>query len=266
MMAAGRISKRSAGLRIVSLAPSCTSILCAIGAKRQLVAVTRWCADLCPVRGLPAIGDCWRNDSIEKIARLRPTLIVGSVPFHPETVARILSIPAQFLALNPRSLADLESDVQTLAGVTNRSERGRRLIVGMRREFARIRRLAPKFSRRPRIYSEAWPNPRISSPPWVAELITLCGGKMVVKAGARISDEEIALARPEIILLAWAATGNRADPRMTFANTLWKDVPAIRRKRVFVIRDELLNTPGPPLAAGAREIQRILQQFARDIA
>ena len=89
---------------------------------------------------------------------------------------------------------------------------------------------------------------------------------MVVKASARVADEAVALARPEIILLAWAATGNRADPRMTFANTLWKDVPAIRRKRVFVIRDELLNTPGPPLAAGAREIQRILQQFARDIA
>jgi ABC-type Fe3+-hydroxamate transport system substrate-binding protein len=53
---------------------------------------------------------------------------------------------------------------------------------------------------------------------------------------------------------------------MTFANTLWKDVPAIRRKRVFVIRDELLNTPGPPLVAGAREIRRILQQFAGDIA
>ena len=265
-MAPGHISKRPTGLRIVSLAPSCTSILCALGAKRQLVAVTRWCADVSPVRGLPAIGDCWRNDSIEKIARLRPTLIVGSVPFHPGTVARILTIPAQFLALNPRSLADIESDVRTLARITNRSAHGRRVIVRMRREFARIRLRAPKFPRRPRIYSEAWPNPRISSPPWVAELIALSGGKMVVKAGARISDEQIALARPDIILLAWAATGNRANARMAFANTLWKGVPAIRRKRVFVIRDELLNTPGPPLVAGAREIRRILQQFARDIA
>src|SRR6266481_69747 len=265
-MAAGHISKRSTGLRIVSLAPSCTSILCAIGAKRQLVAVTRWCADVCPVRGLPAIGDCWRNDSIEKIARLRPTLIVGSVPFHPETVARILTIPAQFLALNPRSLADIESDVRTLARITNRPAHGRRVIIRMRREFARIRLLAPKFSRRPRIYSEAWPNPRISSPPWVAELIALCGGKMVVKAGARVSDQEIASARPDIILLAWAATGNRANPRMTFANAAWKDVPAIGHKRVFVVRDELLNTPGPPLIAGVREISRILREFAGDSA
>src|SRR5258705_5368881 len=183
-MASDRISKRSTALRIVSLAPSCTSILCALGAKRHLVAVTPWCADVCSVPGLPAVGDCWRNESIEKIARLRPTLIVGSVPFHPETVGRILTIPAQFLALNPRSLVDIESDVRTLARITNRSAHGRRVIVRMRREFARIRLLAPKFSRRPRIYSEALPNPRISSPPLVTELIPLASGTMGGKAGS----------------------------------------------------------------------------------
>src|SRR6266478_6822592 len=174
-MATRHTAKRTIGLRIVSLAPSCTSILCAIGGKNQLVAVTPWCADVCSVRGLPAVGDCWRNESIEKIARLRPTLIVGSVPFHPETVGRILTIPGQFLALNPRSLVDIESDIQTLAGITNRSAQGSRLTASMRSEFAQVARRATKFSRRPRIYCEAWPNPRISSPPWVAELIALCG-------------------------------------------------------------------------------------------
>jgi iron complex transport system substrate-binding protein len=261
-----RTARRSVALRIVSLAPSCTSILYALGAKRHLVAVTRWCADVAPVRSLPEVGDCWRNTSIEKIARLRPTLIVGSVPFHPKTVARVLTIPAQFLALNPRSLADIVADIKTLAGITNRVTNGRRLIQCMHNDFAKIQRTAAKFLRAPRIYSEAWPNPRISSPPWVAELIALCGGKMVLKPGARVSDEQVASARPDIILLAWAATGNRANPRTAFSNAAWKDVPAIRHKRVFVVRDELLNTPGPPLIAGAREISRILKRFAEESA
>ena len=265
-MAPGHSANRAVELRVVSLAPSCTSVLCALGAKRHLVAVTRWCADVAPVRGLPALGDCWRNESIEKIARLRPTLIIGSVPFHPETVERILTIPAQFLALNPRSLADIESDIQTLSRITNRVAPGRRLLHRMHNDFAKIQRSAAKFSRPPRVYSEAWPNPRISSPPWVAELIELCGGKMVVKPGARVSDEEIAAAHPDIMLLAWAACGNRANSRKTFANAAWKDVPAIRHKRVFVLRDEVLNTPGPPLIAGAREISRILRAFAGDSA
>jgi iron complex transport system substrate-binding protein len=261
-MPSRHISKRETQLRIVSLAPSCTSILCALGAKRHLVAVTPWCKDVARVRGLPAIGDCWHLESIEKITRLHPTLIVGSVPFRAETVARILTLPAQFLALSPRSLADIESDIQTLARLTNRVASGRRLILHMRNEFAQIRRRAPKFARPPRIYSEAWPNPRISSPPWVSELISLCGGKMVVPSGSRVSDEEIASARPDIILLAWTATGKCADPQRTLAHPLWQTTPAVRYKRVFVIQDELLNTPGPPLVAGAREVSRILKEYS----
>ena len=265
-MAFRQSSKHSAALRIVSLAPSCTSILCAIGAKRRLVAVTRWCADVAPVHGLPALGDCWRNESSEKIARLRPSLIVGSVPFRPETVLRILTIPAQFIAFNPRSLADIEADIQTLARITARDANGRVLIQRMRTEFAKMQQTAAEFSRLPRVYSEAWPNPRISSPPWVAELIALCGGKMVVKPGARVSDQQVASACPDIILLAWTATGNRANLRTAFSNSAWKDVPAIRNKRVFVVQDQLLNTPGPPLIAGAREISRILKGFAGETA
>jgi iron complex transport system substrate-binding protein len=254
-----RNAKRPSSLRIVSLAPSCTSILCAIGARRHLVAVTPWCRDVAPIHGLPAFGDCWRLESIEKIARLHPTLIVGSVPFHAETVGRILKLPAQFLALNPRSIADIESDIDTLARLTNRAAAGRRLVLRMRRGFAQIRQSAPRFRRRPRIYSEAWPNPRISSPPWVSEIIDLCGGQMVVEPGTRTSDEKVASAQPDVLFLAWTATGNRSDPRKTLAHPLWQTVPAIRRKHVFVIRDELLNTPGPPIVAGAQEILKILQ-------
>lgn len=258
-----RMNRRTASaLRIVSLAPSCTSILHAIGATRFLVSVTPWCTDIAPVGHLPAIGDCWRLKSIEQITRLRPTLIVGSVPFHPDTVAKILTVPAQFLALNPRSLADVEADIMTLGRIANRTSAGTALVAEMRRELEATRNASLRFKRKPRIYSEAWPNPRISSPPWVAELIELCGAKMVCLPGAKVSDESVAAARPDIILLAWAATGGRANPQKTMANPHWKTVPAIRNKQVFVVRDELLNTPAVPLVEGARDISRILKAYA----
>ena len=43
----------------MSLAPSVTSILVALGARRQLVAVSKWCKDVADVSGLPELGDCW---------------------------------------------------------------------------------------------------------------------------------------------------------------------------------------------------------------
>ena len=81
---------------------------------------------------------------------------------------------------------------------------------------------------------------------------------MVVKAGKLVSDDEVAAARPDVIVLAWTATGERANPRATLANPKWADVPAVRDKRVVVIRDELLNTPGPPLMQGAEALFRAI--------
>ena len=69
----------------------------------------------------------------------------------------------------------------------------------------------------------------------------------------------MAEAQPDVIVLAWAATEDKADPRKTYEVAAWRDVPAVRTKRVYVVRDELLNTPGPPLVEGARELYRILQ-------
>lgn len=197
--------------------------------------------------------------SVDEIVQLRPALVIGSVPFKTKTVAKLLDQPFAFLALNPRSLADIESDIRMLAGITNRTEAGKKLAARMRREFQAICATSPRGARRSRVYCEAWSNPRISSPPWVAELVEICGGEMALPPGKRVSDAQVAAARPDIIVLAWAATGARADPRRAYSVSTWKDVPAVRNRQVHVVRDELLNTPGPPLIEGARALVRILR-------
>jgi iron complex transport system substrate-binding protein len=197
---------------------------------------------------------------LEKLLALHPTLVIGSVPFKVETVARLLEQSFQFVALNPRSLADISNDIRLLAGITNRTSAGDRLIKRMNRAFAELRSRRQPIRSRPRVYCEAWPNPRISSPPWIAELVEICGGQMVLPPGARIEDSQVAAARPELIILAWTATGAVAKPDKTYGVASWKDVPAIRNRCVHVIRDELLNTPGPPLIEGARQLWKVIRQ------
>jgi iron complex transport system substrate-binding protein len=245
-------------LQIVSLAPSATSILCAVGAKKFLVGVTKWCADVAPVDGLPKLGDCWHLGSVDEILRLKPSLVIGSVPYKQETLAKLLEHPLSFLATNPRTLADIENDIRMLGRIAGRAAEAECLVSKMRREFASMARTRTK--KRLRVYCEAWPNPRISSPPWAAEIVKLCGGTMVLPPGQKVSDEQVARARPDVIVLAWAATGDRARPQKSYQVAAWKDVPAIRNKQVHVVRDELLNTPGPPLVAGAKQLLRIFQE------
>jgi iron complex transport system substrate-binding protein len=253
--------------RIVSLAPSVTSILVALGARRQLVAVSRWCSAVANTGDLPRLGDCWAIEP-ESFAKLRPTLVIGSVPYRQETVAKLLEQPIALLAMNPRTLADVYADIFLLGRLTGRTTAAQKVVHGMRDEFAAIQKAArlavgSRAKKRPRVYCEAWPHPRIASPPWVAELVEIAGGEMVVAAGKRLTDEDVAKARPEIIVLAWAATGVKSDPQQAYEVSAWKDIPAIREKRVFAVRDELLNTPGPPLVQGARELLHLLHPSTR---
>jgi iron complex transport system substrate-binding protein len=250
-------------LRIVSLAPSATSILCAIGAKLFLVGVTKWCDAVAPVGKLPKLGDCWHMDSVDEIVRLKPTLVIGSVPYKQETVARLLEQPFPFLAMNPRNLSGIYADILLLGDITHRSAAAEKLVAKMRRAFSRTEKTARRFKKRVRVYCEAWPNPRISSPPWVAELVSICGGKMVVPAGDKITEAQVAAANPELIVLAWAATGAKSDPEQAYKITEWKGVPAIRNRQVYVISDELLNTPGPPLVEGAHALFKLFPSANR---
>ena len=276
--------------RIVSLAPSITSILFSIGARRDVVGVTKWCKDVAPVGRLPQVGDCWKLN-IADVMKLRPTLLIGSVPFSSEAVEQILQQSVAFLALNPRSVVDIEANIRTLGGLTHRALAAEKLIGRMRRTFAsiahraasRLRVGAPVASSRrrphvatgltrnsrsarecvpsaprPRVYCEAWPNPRISSPPWVAELVSIAGGEFVTTPGSRIADDDVARANPDLIVLAWTATGGRSDPTRALRNSAWQNTSAVRNGRVVVIRDELLNTPGPPLMDGARALFRAI--------
>jgi iron complex transport system substrate-binding protein len=245
-------------LRIVSLAPSATSILCAIGAKRMLVGVTKWCADVAPVTGLPRLGDCWHMGSVDEILRLKPGLVIGSVPYKQETVSKLLENPLNFLAMNPRSIADVFADIRLLGGIVGHAAQAELLVSKMRTEFAHFRKKSQKTRPKLRAYCEAWSNPRISSPPWVPELVEICGGEFVLPAGQRVTDAQVAEANPDVIVLAWAAVGARSDPKQAYQVREWEGVPAIRKRQVYVVRDELLNTPGPPLVDGARELFRLL--------
>src|SRR5262249_3686562 len=128
----------------------------------------------------------------------------------------------------------------------------------LRKAFAAISKTAVRTKPPVRFYCEAWSNPRISSPPWVAELVRVAGGEMIVPAGESVHEEQIAAADPELIVLAWAATGDKAKAESAYSVSAWKDVSAIRNRCVCVVRDEILNTPGPPLVQGVRELARLI--------
>src|ERR1700752_3889328 len=140
--------------RVVSLQPSATVILEAIGQLDSLVACTRYCVDVCPEAGTgrTIVDDSWTADAKEIIAA-RPDLVIAAVPYQEKALAEIMKSGARFLGLAPKTLADIYTDIAVIAGLMGASERGREVIDDMKHQIADVSSRAAGANR-PRVFCE----------------------------------------------------------------------------------------------------------------
>jgi iron complex transport system substrate-binding protein len=241
--------------RVASLQPSATVTLRDLGLLDRLVACTKYCADVCPEVADGArliISDSWSAQS-QQILAARPDLVLASVPYQLEAVSEILKSGVRFLALAPRTLADIYADISAIAGVMGEWERGQSVIGKMQAAIAAVRERAATASK-PRVFCEEWGKPIIASQPWVAELVEAAGGESVARPGQTITAEEVADLRPDVLLAAWCGAGDRVPLEKIVEQRGWRHLPAVRAARVFCINDELLNTPATSLIGGLHAI------------
>jgi len=237
--------------RIVSLQPSATVILAAIGKLDRMVACTKYCAEVCPeIRdlGLTLVHDSWTADTSE-IAAAHPDLVIAAVPYQEKAVTEILKTGARFLGLAPKTLADIYTDIATISGVMGASERGEAVIAEMQREIDAMSRETAAKPRRS-VFCEEWGKPLIASQPWVAELVHAAGGTFVGTPGAQTAAEAILREDPDVLVAAWCGAGDRVPLEKVLQDRGWMDMRAARQGRVYCIPDEFLNTPAPTLVRG----------------
>jgi iron complex transport system substrate-binding protein len=236
--------------RIVSLQPSATVMLKSLGALDRLVACTRSCVDVCPeVAGNALVADSWTAQS-EQILAARPDLVIASVPYQLEAVGEILKTGIPFLGLAPHSLADIYKDFAMIARVVGEQQRGADAVQAMQSEIEQIRAQSASLITRPKVYSEEWGKPMIHSQLWVAELVEAAGGKFVGTAGAHTEPTEIAKADPELMIMAWCGAGDRVPLAKVVEQRGWSELQAVKKRRVYCLPDEFLNTPAPTLIEG----------------
>lgn len=239
--------------RIVSLQPSATAILSSLGELKRVVACTRYCLDVCPeAAGAAIVADSWTAQA-EQIVAARPDLVIAAVPYQPEAVGEILKAGIRFLGLAPRTLADIHTDIATIAGIVGCSERGAEVVGAMQNDFAEVRNRTRGLPR-PRVYCEEWGKPIIHSQPWVSEMVSAAGGEFVGTPGARTAAEAVRSADPEVMIFAWCGAGDRVPLAKVISERGWGDTAAARAGRVFCVPDELLNTPAPTLIRGLQAI------------
>src|SRR6202521_3354110 len=190
--------------RVVSLQPSATVILAAIGKLDRIVACTKYCADVCPQisnHGATIVADSW-TASTEQIVAARPDLVIAAVPYQEKAVTEILKSGARFLGLAPKTLADIYTDIAAIAGIMGALDRGEQVIHEMQQEIETVRQQI-NGARRPRVFCEEWGKPVIASQPWVAELVEAAGGEFIGTPGKQTSAEAVLSENPEVVVAAW---------------------------------------------------------------
>jgi len=241
--------------RVVSLQPSATVILAAIGKQKHLVACTKYCADVCPEMresGVKIVSDSWTADA-KQIAEAAPELVIAAVPYQEKAVAQILKSGARFLGLAPKSLADIYTDIATISGIFDALDQGEQVIRDMQKEIAAMRERT-RAKARPRVFCEEWGKPLIASQYWVAELVEAAGGAFVGEPGVRTSAEAVFKANPDVLVAAWCGAGERVPLEKLVRERRWSETNAAKAGRVYCIRDEFLNTPAPTLVYGLRAL------------
>ena len=242
--------------RVVSLQPSATVTLARLGLLDRVVACTRYCKDVCPelaFSDVTIVADSWTAQA-EQIAAAHPDLVIASVPYQLEAVAEILKTGVRFLGLAPRSLADIYTDIALIAGAMGTPDRGEYIIDSMQREIDCVRSRHAAGSH-PRVFCEEWGKPIIHSQRWVAELVGAAGGQFLGEPGAKTDAECVRRADPEVIVMAWCGAGDRVPLEKIVRERGWGKTSAGRSRRVYCVRDELLNTPAPTLLEGLRALE-----------
>ena len=217
----------------------------------RLVACTKYCADVCPEvadGSRVIVADSWTAQT-EQILAAHPDLVLASVPYQLEAVGEILKAGVRFLGLSPRTLADIYTDIMSIAGIMGETERGTAVVAKMQSRIDEVRQLTTN-GRRARVFCEEWGKPIIASQPWVAELVQAAGGEFVGAPAKTTTAEEIAAAEPDVILAAWCGAGDRVPLEKIVEQRGWQELPAVRNRRMFCINDELLNTPASSLVGG----------------
>ncbi len=243
-------------MRIVSLQPSITVTLAALGALEQVVACTRYCKDVSPEaeQGERAIiEDSWSANG-EQIQAARPDLVIASVPYRMESLAAILRTGVRVLALAPKSLADIYGDIRTLASLVDQPAAGEKLVSELRDEIAYTQTITRELKAQ-RVFCEAWGKPLIASQAWTAELVEAAGGIIVVAPGEQTTPEAVAKENPEVILAAWCGAGDRVPLEKLAAREGWAATAAVRERRLYCVADEMFNTPAHTLVGGLKAIR-----------
>lgn len=251
---------------IVSLAPSNTEILFAIGAGSQVVGRDEFSDYPAGAASVASVGGSMGQYSSETIVNLKPDLVLAAEINPPELVKSLedLGLTVYYLS-NPKTLEEMYANLQIVAQLTGHETDAAALIESLKARVAAVDQKLAGVTEKPSLFYEIDATdpakPYTYGPGTFGDLlIQRAGGTNIAGSLAdsypQIGLEQIVVSNPDLIVLGDSMWG--VTPEAVKARSGWEALDAVKNDRIFAFDDNLVSRPGPRLVDGLEQLAKLL--------
>jgi iron complex transport system substrate-binding protein len=251
--------------RIISLAPSNTEILFALGLADRVVGVTEYCDYPQAAKEKPKIGG-YSTVDFEKVVQLEPDIIFATNKHQADTIPKLEEFGLTVVVINPETIEEVFEAITLIGNCTGKSQEASQLVTEMSSQVQAVvdktRDLLP--SEMPRVFYVVRADPLYTagSGTLIDELITLAGGTNIfhsVSSYPSVNLEEVIQANPQVII-AGSSMGS-AEPALGFLGTddRLENVDARTNNKLYEIDVDIVSRPGPRLTEALSQLASMIQ-------
>jgi iron complex transport system substrate-binding protein len=245
--------------RIISVAPSVTEIIYALGKGEELVGRTDYDDYPEQVKNVESVGSL-SDPNVEKIIELKPDVVVASTHFKDDVAKKLEDLGIKIVVLyNAKDFNGAYDAINTLGQIVNAQDSAKNLVASMKKKIEDVKEKV-KGKETPKVYYVVGfgkdGDYTATGDTFIAQMIEMAGGNNIAKdaSGWKYSLEKIIENDPEYIVIS----KNYGMKDQFIATTGYKELSAVKNNKVIEIDDNLLNRQGPRLAEGVETIAKIL--------
>lgn len=245
--------------RIVSLAPSVTEILFAIGAGNKVVGVQDFSNYPPEAASLPKIGGFPLN--YELIASLQPDLCIGADITSPDDIAKLEGLGLKVMVINRTDLEGIFTNIELVGKAVGMEQSANALAASLRAELQALQERLKAATTKPRVFVELDETLYTVGPgSFIHPLVELAGGANIAADAdnpyPQLSAEQIIAKDPEVIVLTDAAYG--VTPEQVKARAGWEQITAVKTGAVYPIDGDIISRPGPRILEGLKALAALI--------
>ncbi|WP_274651463.1 ABC transporter substrate-binding protein [Paenibacillus humicola] len=247
--------------RIVTLLPSETEVVYAVGAGDRVVAVDDFSNYPKDAESKEKIGGADAN--LEKIASLKPDLVLGSSNMSSNTVEALRKLNLTVYASDPKTYDAVIDKIKQIGVILDKSAEAEKVATHMQDVRKQVEE-AVKDAPKPKVYLEISPGWTVGKGEFLDELLTIAGGTNIADQSGwfQIDPEAVIKANPDIIVYTSQAglKPGEKNPILAAIETRpgWEQISAVKNNKLFEVDQDPLVRVGPRLSDGLLEVAKKL--------